>query len=100
GTVLEIASGTGEHALYFAGRFPALRWQPTDPDAEARASIAGWRERSGLTNLRPPLALNAADEVVLWPCASSAAVLCINMIHISPWASAEGLFKGAAVLLP
>ena len=98
GLVLEVASGTGEHALTFAHRFPALIWQPSDPDAAARDSIAAWREESGLDNLRPPLALDAAAAV--WPIAHADALLCINMIHISPWAAAEGLFAGAAHILP
>lgn len=97
GTVLEIASGTGEHARYFAELFPQLDWQPTDPDTAALASIAAWREEAGLPNLRAPLKLDAAASQ--WPLAEAAAVLCVNMIHISPWASAEGLFSGAARVL-
>ena len=98
GLVLEIASGTGEHAVYFAGLFPALEWQPSDPDAGALASIAAWREEAGPANLRAPLALDAA--AAQWPVESADAMVCINMIHISPWASAEGLFAGAGRLLP
>lgn len=97
GTVLEIASGTGEHARYFAELFQQLDWQPTDPDTAALASIAAWREEAGLPNLRAPLKLDAAASQ--WPLAEAAAVLCVNMIHISPWASAEGLFSGAARVL-
>lgn len=97
GTVLEIASGTGEHASYFAELFPQLEWQPTDPDTAALASIAAWREETGLSNLRAPLKLDAAASQ--WPLAEAAAVLCVNMIHISPWASAEGLFAGAGRVL-
>ena len=95
--VLEITAGTGEHAVHFAAAFPALQWQPTDPDAAALQSIAAWREEAGLPNLRAPLALDAASAE--WPLSAADAVICINMIHISPWASAEGLFAGAARLL-
>lgn len=98
GLVLEVASGTGEHALAFARRFPTLIWQPSDPDAAARDSIAAWREESGPDNLRSPLALDAAAEA--WPIAHADALLCINMLHISPWEAAEGLFAGAARILP
>ncbi|HTN14517.1 MAG TPA: DUF938 domain-containing protein [Sphingomonadaceae bacterium] len=97
GIVLEIAAGAGEHAVHFAGAFPALEWQPSDPDAGARASIAAWREEAGLANLRAPLALDAA--LPDWPLSAADAIVCINMIHISPWASAEGLFAGAEALL-
>lgn len=97
GLVLEIAAGTGEHAVHFAAAFPALQWQPTDPDASALQSIAAWREEAGLPNLRAPLALDAAS--VDWPVSAADAMVCINMIHISPWTSAEGLFAGAARLL-
>jgi ubiquinone/menaquinone biosynthesis C-methylase UbiE len=98
GTVLEVASGTGEHAVHFASEFPALAWQPSDPDEVALESIAAWREEAGLANLLPPLALDAAAPE--WPLDAADAVVCINMIHISPWTSAEGLFAGAARLLP
>lgn len=97
GFVLEIASGTGEHALRFAQAFPAHSWQPSDPDPQARASIAAWREEAGLANLLPPVALDAASPH--WPLAGAAAVLCINMVHISPWAATMGLMAGAARLL-
>ncbi|WP_336980206.1 DUF938 domain-containing protein [Altererythrobacter fulvus] len=97
GLVLEIAAGTGEHAVHFAAAFPALQWQPTDPDASALQSIAAWREEAGLSNLRAPLALDAASAD--WPVSAADAMVCINMIHISPWTSAEGLFAGAARLL-
>ncbi len=96
GLVLEIASGTGEHALAFARRFPDLDWQPSDPDPEALASIASWR-LGGPTNLRAPVMIDAATTA--WPLARAAAILCINMVHISPWKSAIGLLDGAAYLL-
>lgn len=97
GTVLEIASGTGQHAVHFAAALPNLTWQPSDMDAAARDSIAAWRAHAGLANLRAPLALDVCRHP--WPIASAQAVVCINMIHISPWAAAEGLFAGAARLL-
>jgi hypothetical protein len=97
GTVLEIASGTGEHAIFFAERFPNLDWQPTDQHPDALSSIAGWREEVGLPNLRPPLPLDASSAH--WPLDHADAVLSINMVHISPWASALGLIGGAARLL-
>ncbi len=98
GLLLEVASGTGEHAAHLAAAFPTLTIQPSDPDADARASIAAWAAEAGLPNLRPPLALDAAAAA--WPLAHADAVLCINMIHIAPWAAAEGLLHGAARILP
>jgi len=97
GTVVEVASGTGEHAAYFAGRFPALDWQPTDPDEEAIASIRAWRAEAALDNLREPLMLDAASSD--WPVDAADAILCINMVHISPWAATEGLMRGAGRIL-
>ncbi len=96
GQVLEIASGTGEHALAFARRFPDLEWQPSDPDPLALASIEAWRADAP-ANLRAALALDAAARE--WPIDRADAILCINMVHISPWASALGLLDGAARLL-
>jgi SAM-dependent methyltransferase len=98
GLVLEVASGSGEHAAYFAKEMPALTWQPTDPDAAALASIAAHRAADGVPNLLPPLRLDVTAEV--WPVARADAVLCINMIHISPWQATEGLLAGAARTLP
>jgi len=98
GTVLEIASGSGEHAVYFASVFPHLVWQPTDPDAQARASIAAHAAQVRLPNLLVPLELDAAAAV--WPVARADAVVSINMIHIAPWSATEGLMAGAARLLP
>lgn len=97
GLVLEIASGTGEHAVFFAGRFPALDWQPSDIHPDALASIGAWREAERLPNLRAPLAVDSAKPG--WPIEVADAVLSINMVHISPWASALGLIAGAARLL-
>ncbi len=98
GRVLEIASGSGEHVVHFARLFPALDWQPSDPDPVARASIIAWTQECALSNIAPPVALDAA--VASWPVEHVEAVLCINMVHISPWESTLGLFAGAARLLP
>ena len=98
GVVLEIASGTGEHAAFFAERFPNLEWQPSDIHPDALRSIAAWREGSGLANLREPIAIDAAKPD--WPIDQADAMLSINMVHISPWSSALGLIDGAARLLP
>lgn len=97
GLVLEIASGTGEHAVYFAKRFPRLDWQPSDVHPSALKSIAAWRDVSGLPNIRQPIVIDAASAN--WPIAGADAVLSINMVHISPWASALGLIAGAQRLL-
>ena len=94
GLVLEIASGTGEHAVHFATRFPQLDWQPSDVHADALSSIRAWREGAALPNLREPVLLDAAAEH--WPIEHADAVLSINMVHISPWSSALGLIGGAA----
>ena len=96
GTVLEVASGTGEHALAFARRFPRLQWQPSDPDPLALQSIAAWRS-GGPPNLLPPVALDAAAD---WPALDADAVLNINMVHIAPWTAALGLVAGASRTLP
>ena len=97
GFVLEVASGTGEHAVHFAGAFPALTWQPSDGDADARASIEAWRVSAGLPNLREPIAIDAAGPD--WPVDRADAIVCINMIHISPWEATEGLMASAGRLL-
>jgi SAM-dependent methyltransferase len=98
GLVLEVSSGTGEHAAFFAAALPHLAWQPTDRDERALASIAAHREVAALGNLLPPLMLDASSPD--WPVARADAVACINMIHIAPWAAAEGLMAGAAQILP
>lgn len=95
--VLEIASGTGEHAVWFAGALPWVTWQPTDMDPEAVDSVAAWREQAGLPNVLPPLRLDASAET--WPVARADAVVAINMVHISPWAATVGLIAGAARVL-
>ena len=97
GGVLEIASGTGEHVVYFAQAFPGLTFRPSDPDPECRRSIAAWTVRAAVANVAEPVALDAlADE---WEVASADAILCINMLHIAPWEAAIGLFRHAAGLL-
>lgn len=98
GIVLEMASGTGEHVVHFAKRFAHLDWYPSDPDAGARASIAEHVAQAGIANVMPPLALDASASE--WPLDAADAILCINMVHISPWQATEGLFAGAARLLP
>ena len=98
GLVLEIASGTGEHAVFFARRFPELDWQPSDVHPNALTSIEAWRAAADLPNLRPPIVIDAS--LADWPVERADAVLSINMVHISPWASALGLIEGAARLLP
>jgi SAM-dependent methyltransferase len=98
GLVLEVASGSGEHAFYFAQNLPALDWQPTDPGPEALASVAAHRTDAGLPNLLPPLRLDVT--AAHWPVARADAVICCNMIHIAPWAACEGLVAGAARVLP
>lgn len=100
GRALEIASGTGQHAAAFAGAFPDIEWQPSDPFAEARDSIAAWVAESGFGNLRPPLELDVTR--VGWHEGVEPGldlVVCINMIHISPWGACLGLMEGAGALL-
>ncbi len=98
GLVLEIASGSGEHVVHFARAFPDLTFQPSDPEDAALQSIAAWTQDSSLTNIRPPVMLDATSAQ--WPVNAADAILCINMIHIAPWRASEGLFHGAAKLLP
>jgi len=103
--VLEIASGSGEHAAYFAGALPHVLWQPTDRDAAARASIDAHRVDASLANLLRALELDAASDA--WPIDAHGegprgvdAIVCINMIHIAPWEACLGLLRGAARVLP
>ena len=93
GLVLGVASGSGEHAAYFANRLPTLLWQPTDPDPRALASIAAHRTPADTPNLLSPLRLDAMSEE--WPVQRADALVCINMIHITPWAACKGLVSGA-----
>ena len=100
GLVLEVASGSGEHIVHFARLFPALIWQPSDPDPENLASIRAWAaaESPRPANLLPPLPIAASDEQL--PLGGADAVICINMIHIAPWNATGGLMRNAARLLP
>ena len=98
GRVLEIASGVGQHAAAIARALPDLDWTPSDPSMEAREGIEAWRKASGLDNLRAAEAVDAADPAI-WPSGPFHAVVCINMVHISPWAATEGLMRGAAAVL-
>ncbi len=98
GLVLEIASGTGEHAAFFAERFPSLDWQPSDIHPDALTSISAWQAAANLPNLKPPLIIDASSAE--WPVDRAGALLSINMVHISPWNSALGLLAGAARVLP
>lgn len=97
GLVLEVASGTGEHAAYFSRHLPDLQWQPSDPSPDVLESIEAWRQAEGAGNLLAPMQLDA--EAAEWPLACADAVVCINMIHISPWEATLGLMSGAARLL-
>ncbi|TCW85407.1 SAM-dependent methyltransferase [Burkholderia sp. SRS-46] len=97
GDVLEIASGTGQHVVHFAAGLPGLRWHPSDPDAQARQSIAAWVAHTALPNVDAPRAFDVRDAA--WPFATLDAIVCINMIHIAPWACADALFAGASRVL-
>jgi hypothetical protein len=97
GVVLEIASGSGEHIVHFARNFPTLVFQPSDPELYALLSVAAWVKDAGITNVRAPIALDASHSV--WPIASADGIICINMVHISPWEATVGLIKGAAAIL-
>ena len=98
GLVLEIGSGTGEHAVHFARHLPALRWQPSDADAAALASIADWVAHAALPNLLPPLCFDLAAAP--WPVAGADAIVAINVLHYSPWSTTPALFAAAAEVLP
>lgn len=109
GTVLEVSSGTGEHAVFFAPRLPNRKWIPSDPNPVARASIAAWREYCPADNLYPPVALNTCNPV--WVVEKNelphvdlkhnpiVAIVNINMIHITPWSACLGLMAGARRIL-
>jgi cyclopropane fatty-acyl-phospholipid synthase-like methyltransferase len=92
--VLELASGSGEHAVWFARNLPHVTWQPTDVDPGARRSIDAWVAEAGIGNVLPAIALDAAAAE--WPIDRTDAIVCINMIHIAPWGACEGLMRGAA----
>ncbi len=100
GRALEIASGTGQHVAAFAAAFPGVHWQPSDPSAEARASIAAWVEHSGQPNLAPPLDIDVTRPD--WTAGAGGPhdlIVCINMVHIAPWAACLGLIAGAGTLI-
>lgn len=96
GTVLEIASGSGQHAVAFARAFPAVTWQPSDPDPTALSSIDAWRAEADLPNLAEPFELDVTQP---WPIDQADAVVCINMVHIAPWEASLALFANAGRIL-
>jgi hypothetical protein len=98
GLILEIASGAGEHVVHFASNLQGLTFQPSDPEPKALLSIAAWVKATQVTNVRAPIVLDASQSP--WPIASADGIICINMIHISPWDAAVGLIRGAAAILP
>jgi cyclopropane fatty-acyl-phospholipid synthase-like methyltransferase len=98
GLVLEIASGSGEHVVHLASALTRLTFAPSDPSATARESIEAWIAAAGLDNVQAPLALDATQAP--WPIARADAVICINMVHIAPWAATVGLFENARAILP
>ena len=98
GKVLEVGSGTGEHAVWFAQHLRPLIWQPSDPDPQMRRSIVAHAAVAGCATLREPIDVDATAPV--WPITEAAAVVSINMIHIAPWAAAAGLVAGAARIIP
>ena len=98
GLVLEIASGSGEHVVHFARNFPNLVFQPSDREPDALQSVAAWVKATRVTNVRAPAVLDASQSP--WPIASADGIICINMIHISPWGATLGLVRGAAAILP
>lgn len=98
GEILEIASGSGEHVVHFAKCLLNLVFQPSDPDPAALRSVVAWVKATGVTNVRPPIVLGASQSH--WPIASADGIICINMVHISPWEATLGLVKGAAEILP
>lgn len=100
GRVLEIGSGTGQHVVAFARAHAALTWQPSDPDPDARASIAAWTAHAGLANVHPPLDLDVMapdwERSIDGPYQG---IVCINLLHIAPWTACQGLMAGAGRLL-
>ena len=98
GLVLDVVSGSGEHAAFFATALPSVSWQPTDVDTHALASIAAFRAAAGAANLLAPLRLDVTASH--WPVERADAIVCCNMIHITPWAVSEGLMAGAGRVLP
>ena len=97
GDVLEIGSGTGQHVAHFAKALPALTFQPSERDAGRHASIAAWIRDEGLRNVRPPIAFDLTG--LPWPVREADAIVCINVIHISPWEATLALMRGAGAIL-
>ena len=98
GVILEIASGSGEHVIHFARNLPSLVFQPSDPEPDALLSVAAWMKAAEVANVRAPIVLDASRSP--WPIASADGIICINMVHISPWDASVGLIRGAAAILP
>jgi SAM-dependent methyltransferase len=98
GLVLEVGSGTGQHVAHFARALPRLTWQPSDPDSDFRKSVAQWIATERLENVSAPIDLDVLGRP--WPIPRADAILCINMIHVAPWAATEALLGGASELLP
>lgn len=98
GVVLEIASGSGEHAAYFAARLPGIVWQPSDREPALLSSIRAHAATSVAANIRPPALLDVDSEP--WPIAQADAMVAINMIHVAPWSDCVALLRGAARILP
>jgi len=98
GLVLEIGSGTGQHVAHFAKALPALTFQPSEMDVERHPSIEAWAAAGSLSNVKPPLAIDVTKRP--WLVSAADAVVCINVIHISPWHATLALMEGAGALLP
>ena len=98
GVVLEVASGTGQHVIHFAKALPDLTWQPSDPDAELRQSVALRVGEERLTNVNPPIDLDVTR--LPWPLQTADAVVCINLLHVAPWSATLALLEGAKAVLP
>ena len=96
GVILEIASGSGEHVVHFARNFPSLVFQPSDREPDALQSVAAWVKAMGVSNVRAPMILDVSQSP--WPIASADGIICINMVHISPWEATLGLVRGAAAI--
>src|SRR5277367_313216 len=97
GVILEIASGSGEHVIHFARNLPSLVFQPSDSEPDALLSVAAW-VKMHTSRMCAPIVLDASQSS--WPIASADGIICINMVHISPWDATIGLIKGAAAILP
>ena len=98
GLVLEIGSGTGQHVAHFAKALPKLTFQPSEMDADRHASIEAWIAHENLTNIHAPIAFDVTR--LPWPVHAADAIVCINVIHISPWEATLALMKGAGTILP